>query len=169
MHTSSEAKFLEAARVVGKYIDAAARDAKLEVLPAAPTQPSQAHALRMSRRPDAGVIMAAPVPDYNQAQGSYLSEPSDLVVMKPKIRVSPKLIVGAVALLLVIVAAMALLGTTPSPPSPAPVAPSTKSSPCLVVDTAGGTPCTQQVELPKKGGTLCFIPDGGYGNGVTCT
>ena len=40
MHTSSEAKFLEAARVVGKYIDVAARDANLEVLPAAPTQPS---------------------------------------------------------------------------------------------------------------------------------
>jgi hypothetical protein len=63
LHTSSKAKFLEAARVVGKYIDAAARDAKLPVLPAAPIQPSQAHALRMQGRADPEPIMAQAVHD----------------------------------------------------------------------------------------------------------
>jgi hypothetical protein len=121
-----------------------------------------------------------PVPEYSQADGNYIQDLGELggAWMAPKIREVPwKLIVGAaVALLIVIAATVLLFGSwSSSAPSLAPkvagtmAAPVTTPSPCLVADTAGGTPCTHQVDLGKKGGTLCFMPHGGYGPGITCT
>jgi hypothetical protein len=64
LHTSSKTKFLQAARVVGKYIDAAARDANLPVLPVTASEAKGARTARgqavaQRRRQDAGKMAAA--------------------------------------------------------------------------------------------------------------
>ena len=171
IQTSSKAKFLDAARVVGRYIDAAAQEASLPVLAAAPARVSQAHALRMASRGEPSVVgqgMANPVPDYSQAGGSYLSEPDFMVGAKPKVTVVPKMIAGVVisVVILILIAAVVFAGSSMG--TEAITAPPPPSSSCLVSDTAGGSPCSETVEVHKSG-TICLMPLDGYANSAACT
>ena len=118
------------------------------------------------------VVMANPIPEYDQRNKTYLSQP-DEVNFGPSRPWRKRLMVAlAVVLLIVAGAAVAIVAaptwagaSTAAAPPPPPAAP---QSACLVADTAGGSPCTQAVEV-QKSGTICFMPPSGYTGSATCT
>ena len=116
------------------------------------------------------VVMANPVPEYDQRNKTYLSQPNDVNFGPSPWR--KMLVALAVVLLIVAGAAVAIVAaptwagaSTAAAPPPPPAAP---QSACLVADTAGGSPCTQAVEV-QKSGTICFMPPSGYTGSATCT